>query len=140
MQHISSENVFVIRLMKGEELIDSLAKLCEGEDITAGFFTGIGATEHATLSFYDLERKEYQSHTLTTPHEIVSLSGNISLVKNTPFIHAHGIFSDENLVCKGGHVKDAVIGVTCEVYLTKLDTDIHRKHDNETGLSLLDCS
>ena len=50
----TSEKSFLIRLMKGEDILLSLQKFCrEHQEIGAGKINGIGAVSQAVLGFYD---------------------------------------------------------------------------------------
>jgi predicted DNA-binding protein with PD1-like motif len=57
-----------------------------------------------------------------------------------PFIHAHITIADQQFGTFGGHLKEAIVGATCEIYLTRLRGKIQRIKDEITGLNLLDIS
>jgi hypothetical protein len=54
------------------------------------------------------------------------------------YIHAHIVIGDSRFSSWTGHLKEAVVSPTCEIFLTKLDTAISRKKDEKTSLNLLD--
>jgi len=137
MQYRKSKNAFLIRLMKGEEIISSLTKFLTAQKISSAYFSGIGAVQKATLGFYNLKKKKYIWRKFSEC-EVVSLIGNVSLLNGKPFIHAHLVISDNKYSCYGGHLKDAVIGATLEIVLKKLSGKAERKFDREIGLNLLD--
>lgn len=139
MQFVKTNSNYIIRLEKGEEIIETLKSFCESEKINTAFFNAIGAALSAEIAYYDLPNKKYLTKELNSPHEIVSLNGNVTIVDEKPFVHAHGVFSNENLECKGGHLKEGVVGATCEIFLTKQDIELKREFDPEIGLKLLDC-
>ena len=64
----------------------------------------------------------------------MSLYGNITTVEGKPFIHAHIALGDNTLAVRGGHLREAVVSVTCEVTLTRFRDDIGRKKDETSGL------
>ena len=138
MKYKSQGPFFVIRIDKGEEIFSSLIQFCKENNISSGSFVGIGATAKAELAVYDLEKKQYNIKTYNQPLEITNITGNITLMDNEPVVHAHITLSDEQMNVVGGHMKSAVVSLTCEIYLTKLDAQINRKKDEETGLNLLD--
>jgi len=140
MQFVKTSERYIVRLEKGESIIDELTSFCQKENITTGFFYGLGAVLSAELGYYNLKTKKYRTKKFNNPHEIVSLVGNVSIVNNKPFIHAHCVLSNENFECFGGHLKEAVVGGTCEIYLTREEIALERKYDEETGLKLLDCA
>ena len=49
----------MVRIDLGEDIIESLKKLCENEHILLGRVEAIGATDHAVIGVYDLAKKEY---------------------------------------------------------------------------------
>jgi len=133
-----SGNYFVIRLIKGEEIVEELVNFCSQNAVKSGYFSAIGAVDSAKIGFYDLNKKEFNFKNFNKPYEIASLIGNISQVDGRPFLHIHTVLSDENFTCIGGHLEEAVVGATCEVYLVDLGMNIERKYDNGIGLKLLD--
>jgi len=129
---------YIIRLDTGERVIETLRSLCERDAIGSGAFHGLGAVNEAELGHFDPSSNDYSWVKLSGSYEIVSLYGNISVVDGKPFIHAHVALSDNTFAVRGGHLREAVVSVTCEVTLTRFKDDIGRKRDEATGLFLLD--
>ena len=102
--------------------------------IGAGFFNGLGAVGEAEIGHFDPAANDYTWIKLSGPYEIVSLYGNITKVDGKPFIHAHIALGDKTFAVRGGHLKEAVVSVTCEVTLTRFRDDIGRTKDEATGL------
>lgn len=138
MKFTKDENQYLVRLEKGEEIAQKLLEFCKEENINTAVFNGIGAILNAEIGFYNLETKEYSFKKIETPHEIVSLTGNISIVDGDPFAHMHSILSNSNFECFGGHLKSAIVGATCEIYLNRIDAKVERKQNDEIGLKLLE--
>ncbi len=134
---LQSNDTYVLRFDKGEEVIAGLVAFAKENELTAGVFNAIGACSEVTLAFYDLENKKYLDHTISEDHEIVSVTGNISRMDENPIIHAHGVFSDRNMTTRGGHIKAITVSATCEVTITELIGNLTREFDEETGLNLL---
>jgi predicted DNA-binding protein with PD1-like motif len=139
MQVRTTEKGFIIRLETGENIIETLTHFCEERGLHAGIIHGIGTVQQVVLGAYAQAKKAYEWKTLMQNLEIVSFTGNVALVEQKPFLHIHGIFSDSDLHCYGGHIKEAVVGPTCEVYLIDFQTDLQRVLDDTTGLKLLHC-
>lgn len=138
MKYIKDNKQYVIRLDKGEEIVEKLTEFLKSENISTGNFTETGSVLSAEIGFYNLEEKEYHFKQFPEPLEIVSLTGNVALVDENPFVHAHTVLSNKNFECFGGHLKSAIIGATCEIYLKIFDAKVERKMDDEIGLKLLD--
>lgn len=132
-------NTYIVRLEKGEEVMKTLKKCCEENNIACGSIVGIGGTCDASIQWYDSTTKKFISKKLpTTNYEITSLIGNVSLVDGKPFLHIHITLSDETYHTFGGHLESAVIGVTGEIIINAVDERISRKYDEKFGLKFLD--
>jgi uncharacterized protein len=125
---------YVVRLDAGERIVEALLALCERDAIGGGFFQGLGAVSEAEIGHFDPGANEYGWVRLSGPYEIVSLYGNITTVDGRPFIHAHIALGDNTFTLKGGHLKEAVVSVTCEITLTRFRDDIGRTKDGRSGL------
>ena len=130
----TSEKCFLIRLMKGDDILLSLQKFCkEHQEIGAGKINGIGAVSHAVLGFYD--GHQYLENDFEEPLEILSLLGNVA---KDQIIHIHGIFGRKDGSCIGGHIlPGCTVSFTCEIHLTVLIPSVKRVKDIETNLQLL---
>ncbi len=49
----------VIRLKKGDKLVESVREILEKENVKAGFLTGIGATDNLEVGLFDPKTKDY---------------------------------------------------------------------------------
>ncbi len=138
MKYFVLGSSYVVRLDAGEKIIETLRALCERDAIGSGFFQGLGAVNEAELGHFDPATGDFSWTKLAGPCEIVSLYGNITVVDGKPVIHAHASLGDKTFAVRGGHLREAVVSVTCEVTLTRFRDDIERKKDAATGLFLLD--
>lgn len=130
---------WIVRLERGERLVDSLEKLIKKENLPSVWILGLGAAEWAELGFYDLGKKQYNWKKFDRPLEITGLQGNSSYKDGELVLHIHGSFSDENFNLIGGHVKELEVAGTCEILLHRwYKENFKRSLDNDTGLSLLD--
>lgn len=130
---------WVVRLSKGEKLIDSLTKLVEAENIPSCWINVIGGATSAKLGFYNLDQQKYEGHEVNELTEITGLQGNLTWVDGKPSIHLHGTFAKRDLSVVGGHVEEVVVGGTCEIFLHKwYGESLTKSKDSETGLCLID--
>lgn len=137
MKHIPSPASSLLILEKGEELHRSLFEFASEQMLTSAWLAGIGGASSVTLGFYDPSARQYEWKTYSEPLEIVSLTGNLSVVDNEPFWHVHGVFSGKDFTAISGHVKELTIGLTGELHITPLATPITRSYDDTTGLKLI---
>lgn len=129
---------YVLRFDRGEEVLESLRGFCLEKNFKSGSFSAIGAAEKATLMHYDLDTKKYAEKTFEQKLEIVNLSGNLSWHEERPYLHAHGVFSDKEMGCWGGHIKEVVVAATCELFLIQTEGEVKREFSEEIGLNLLE--
>ncbi|MCD4782219.1 MAG: DNA-binding protein [Candidatus Eremiobacteraeota bacterium] len=137
MQFTKVGNTFCIRIMKGEELVETLTEFLQANNLKSGYISGIGATDDVTLGYFDAKTGEYNKKDFQESFEILNLTGNVSSVGGKSFVHMHVTLGKEDFSCIGGHLFRANISVTCEIYLKVLGVVFSREHDSETGLKLL---
>jgi predicted DNA-binding protein with PD1-like motif len=126
----------LLRLDRGDKIIESILAFCKAENITGGWFFGLGATDDATLASYDLDNKKYIEKDFKGKFEITSLTGNIAKLDNETVLHTHINIADEEFRVYGGHLKEATVSITCEIVLEPNAT-INREFDANTGLNLI---
>ena len=136
MQYKQFENTFMVRIDPGEDVIESLKKLCKNEHIPLGRVEAIGAVDHAVIGVYDLKKKEYYPETLNEFMEIASLNGSITEMDGEPYIHLHTALADQHHVIHGGHVLEMRVGATCEMFVSVPDGKVSRQKDEELGINL----
>lgn len=130
---------YLVRLNKGELLVESLTKLAKEKQLGGAWVSGLGGALWAELGFYDLPNQQYHFQKVEKLLEITALQGNLSLKEGKPVFHIHGTFSDSNLHAIGGHVKELCVAGTCEIYLhTIFGEPLTRTPNDEVGLPLLD--
>lgn len=130
---------YVVRLEKGELLVESLLKFVKERNIKGAWLMGLGGAEWAKLGFYDLPNKTYRWQRFDELLEITSLQGNIAWKDGEPALHMHGTLSNAQFQVIGGHIKELSVAGTCEVFIHALDSDqpLTRKPDDQIGLALL---
>ncbi|MCX6671747.1 MAG: DNA-binding protein [Euryarchaeota archaeon] len=130
-------NKVMLRIDKGEELIDCLKTICKTLDIKLGSIIGIGATDKITVGLMNTKTKKYQSKEFTGDHEITSLVGNITTLNGEVYLHLHVTICNVEHKALGGHLTSAVISATFEGIIDIIDGQINRDYNDEVGLNLL---
>lgn len=128
---------YIIRIQRGEEVVETLEKVCADHNIRLGVVSGIGAVGEATIGLYDVENQQYHSESYTGDMEITSLAGNVTTMNGATYLHLHVSLSDHTHKLFGGHLNRAVVCATCEVFIQTIDGEVDRFKDSETGLNLL---
>ncbi len=137
MQSRKTDKGFLVRLIKGEEVISTLSSFIEKENILGGFVFGLGAFKELTLGYFDSAKKEYVKKYFPEDLEVGNLTGSISFFEGKPFVHAHITASGSDLKAFTGHLFSATISATGEFFIIPSDSKIERKPDSDTGLNLL---
>lgn len=129
-------NKYVIRMDRGEEIVETLKKFCKDQKITLGWINGIGAVDKARIGLFKTDDKQYNSTELTGSYEITSLFGNISTMKGEVYLHLHINLSDAEYKTYGGHLNSATISATGEIMIEAIDGMVNREFSDEIGINL----
>ncbi|MEK7523770.1 MAG: PPC domain-containing DNA-binding protein [Patescibacteria group bacterium] len=135
MKHkiLTHRDSYLIRINRGEEVIEELTNFCKTQNIASGALTGIGAADEIELGHYSVETKEYSKKTFHGEHEVTSLIGIITDNK----VHIHATIADNQFNTFAGHLARMKISGACEIWLTAGEEAVSRVKDDETRLELL---
>ena len=137
MEYKRFDHTLYVRLDRGEEILASLKKLSEAEDIRLADVRGLGATDDFAVGVYDVETRKYYPLAFTGAHEITSLLGNINTMDGAFYCHLHMSAGDVTGRVVGGHLSRCVISATAELVISVTDGEVDRFRDEaETGLNL----
>ena len=89
MQYEKFGNKIVVRIDRGEEIIDKLKEVATKENVRLAEITAIGAVREFTVGAFDFNEKKYASHSFTGCYEIVSLLGNVNTLGGEFYCHLH---------------------------------------------------
>lgn len=141
-QTLSEQNgskTWVLAFHKGDEVMGGIAEFARRQHLASAHFTAIGAFSDATVAWYDVGRKAFRPIPVRSEVEVVSLIGNVTADEdNSPLVHIHCVLGDPNGNLKGGHLLDARVSVTLELFLTEEPTSVHKVMDKEIGLKLIE--
>lgn len=140
MEYRRFGNKYLVRLERGEEIVESIKNLAIKEEIRLGNVIGIGAVDRAKVGLFIIENKEYRSKEFQGNMEIISLTGNISEMNGEAYIHLHIALCDDSYKVIGGHLSHAYISATGEIIIDVLEGIVDRKYSDEIGINLLDLS
>lgn len=133
------DNMYAIHMVKGEKMMSLLKEFAVQNSIGFAKISGIGAVCDVHLSV--IKDGVYNPDKL--PHkslEIVSLQGNITLLNNSPFVHAHISLgeTDGSYNIIGGHLVEATISLVGEIFVEVFDKEVTRSVDKETKMNTWD--
>lgn len=135
MDYRRFDNTIVARLDKGEEILEQLQKIAEKENIRLASVSALGATDDITVGVFRTGEKKYYANHFTGDMEIVSLTGTVSTMNGSCYIHLHMSAGDAQGHVFGGHLNRAVISATCEMVIRILDGEVDREFNEAVGLN-----
>lgn len=133
MEFRKDGDTFIIRLARGERLQETMKKFLEQTGVKGGELQAIGAVDEVELGLYHVDTQTYVWKKFEGEYEVVGLTGTITETG----LHAHGVISDENFACFGGHFKEARVSGMLEVFLRE-HKKIRRQLEPSTGLNVME--
>jgi predicted DNA-binding protein with PD1-like motif len=137
MKAVRNGSYWQLRLMSGEEIVETLAGFVASRRIKSAFLTGIGAAEHISLGCFDPKTMTYRKRLFKGDHEVAAVVGNVAWVGKNPVCHIHAVISTPRLVTYAGHLFSGTVTVTLEAALVPGTRRFQRKPDPLSGLNLL---
>jgi len=131
---------YAIVLAKGDEVMSGLTDFARQNKVTSARFTAIGAFSNATVAWFDRTKKEYKLIPIKQQVELISMIGDIALVNERPAVHTHVSLGSSDGTVRGGHLVEANVFPTLELFITVYRTALHKQPDEATGLELIDPS
>jgi predicted DNA-binding protein with PD1-like motif len=132
------EAVHLLVFQTGDEIATILREFAVREKFGVCRFTAIGAVGDLVLGYFDVDRREYRRLPMVEQLEVLTLAGNITEADGQPRIHAHIVVSRPDGSTLGGHLIEAHVRPTLELFLTAWPANIHRRLDEQSGLMLID--
>ena len=129
-------NTLIVRIDRGEEILDKIRELAAAENIKLASVTALGATNDFTVGVFNTAEKKYYANEFKGAFEIVSLTGTINTMDGQFYTHIHMSAGNEKGEVFGGHLNRAVVSATCEMIVTVIDGEVDRYHDDDVGLNL----
>lgn len=137
MEYRRFHDTLVIRMDKGEEIVEQLTAVAAREHIALAEVSALGAVGSFTAGVFYSGEKEYHANDFTGDFEIVSLTGTVTEMDGKPYLHLHMSAGDREGRVWGGHLNRAVVSATCEMVVRILDGHVGRTFSPEIGLNLL---
>ena len=136
MEYRRFKDTLVIRMDKGEEIVEQLTAVAAREHIALAEVSALGAVGSFTAGVFYPGEKEYHSNDFTGDFEIVSLTGTVTEMDGKPYLHLHISAGNEYGKVMGGHLNEAHVSATCEVVVRTVEGEVGREFSKEIGLNL----
>ncbi len=109
---------FLGRIPRGEDLLASINRFCQQQDIQLATVQMIGAVECACIGWYDPRIQAYTEPVLLEGGlEILSCHGTVSIMDNRPQAHLHLAVSGADCLVRGGHLHPGTLVYNVEFHL-----------------------
>lgn len=133
--------IHVLRIDRGECVRGAVEEYARRAGIVGARVEAIGALKDPELGYYwfGLPRwtrlnRSYRRRVFPGTWELAPLVGNLTLRDGVPFLHAHVTIGGPLYRSRTGHLFDATVGVTVEMFLTPLVTPLPRIPCEAIGL------
>lgn len=136
MKYKRFDKTIVVRIDRGEEILDKIRELAIAENIKLASITALGATNDFTVGVFNTAEKKYYANEFKGAFEIVSLTGTINTMDGQFYTHIHMSAGNDKGEVFGGHLNRAVVSATCEMTVTVIDGEVDRYRDDDVGLNL----
>lgn len=91
------------------------------------------------MRFFDWQEKKYQPIRIAEQVEVLVLAGDVALKPDgQPKAHVHVVLGKADGSAHGGDLSEAHVRPTLELILTESPAHLRRRHDQRTGLALID--
>jgi predicted DNA-binding protein with PD1-like motif len=129
---------YAVIFAKGDEAFSGLLDFADKYHITSGHFTAIGALNGAVLAWFDPQKKMYREIPINGQVEVASMIGDFALYQGKPALHTHMVIGHPDGTTSSGHVIEAHVFPTLEVFVTADAVPLYKRFDPETDLTLID--
>lgn len=132
------QKTFLLVFSNGDNLPEGIVSFATEHHIQAAQLNAIGGLSEITLAYFDWNTKEYSPIPVLEQVELVSLNGNLGMHEGKPKLHAHVVIGKSDGSAWAGHLLNATVRPTVELFLAQWPVELHRVKDEESGLPLLD--
>jgi hypothetical protein len=129
---------YAVIFRAGDDPYAGLTQFAAQYQIQSAHFTAIGGFRDARLAWFDEQKKMFRLIPIDQQVEVAALVGDIALLNGKPSVHMHCVVALPDGQTRGGHILGAHVSPLLEVFVTADPVALHKKHDEATGLSLMD--
>ena len=128
---------YAVIFSEGDEAYSGLLEFAQKYHVTSGHFTAIGALSSAVLAWFDPQKKLYCENPMNEQVEVGSMIGDFATYQGKPALHTHMVVGHRDGTARAGHVIEAIVSPTLEVFVTVDPVPLQKKYDPATDLTLI---
>ncbi len=136
MEYRKFDNTYIVRIDRGEEILEQVKALSLKEGIRLATVQALGAVNDFTVGVFKPAEKRYDANTFQGDFEIVSLTGTVNTMNGEFYTHLHMSAGDAQGHVFGGHLNRAVVSAVCEMAVTEIPGTVDRAFNEDVGLNL----
>lgn len=134
--YVKTPTGYLMVLREGADVLQSLERLANSENIPSAGFTGMGFV-NVEFGFFNFDTKEYDPKSFNNV-ELASLTGSIAWQNGKPSLHTHGVITGKDFTAHGGHVLKLTVSTgSVELHITVYGTRLNRKEETPPGANML---
>lgn len=137
MKYQRFEQTIIVRMDKGEDIVEQVKNVALKEKIKLASISALGAINEFTVGIFKTKEKKYYANEFKGDFEIVSLTGTINTMNDEYYSHMHLSAGNDQGQVFGGHLNKAIVSATCEMVIQIINGEVDRYFDEEVGLNLL---
>lgn len=137
MKYQRFEQTIIVRMDKGEDIVEQVKNIALKEKIKLASISALGAINEFTVGVFKTKEKKYYANEFKGDFEIVSLTGTINTMNDEYYSHMHLSAGNDQGQVFGGHLNKAIVSATCEMVIQIINGEVDRYFDEEVGLNLL---
>ncbi len=111
------QQVVVVCLKPGEEILASLLEAAAAHGITGGYLVGHGTVVEADLGWWDPEKDEFRVRTFEEPLQVGSLTGGFLVEDGESSVSVSATVAGPELIAFTGRLLRGVVGTSCEIHV-----------------------
>jgi uncharacterized protein len=134
----AGEANFVLVFEPDDDVVAEIVGFARKEKVTAARLAGIGGLSKATLGYFRRDKRRYEPIAITEQVELLSLLGNITRKDGEPLLHAHAVVARRGGKVRGGHLIEATVWPTLELFATVYPTALVKTDKPELGIATID--
>lgn len=117
--------------------IRGLLDFAEKYHVRSAQFTAIGVLSSVVLGWFDPQKKMYRANAIDEQVEVAAMIGDFALYEGKPTLHTHIVVGRRDGTADAGHVIEAIVLHTLEVFVTVDPVPLQKKYDPSTDLTLI---
>ena len=137
LAHLSGQTPYFLVFDRGDEVMETLRAFARERGIRGARFDAIGAFERAVVAYWNRDIRDYERMNVNEQVEVASLAGDLTIDGEEIKVHAHVVLGRRDGSAVAGHLVRGTVFPTLEMHLVAFPDPLVRKHDEETGLSLI---